>query len=254
MRRIRITIAYDGTGFHGWQVQPGLPTIQGTLEEIVSGIEKKPVHVAGSGRTDAGVHALAQVAAFSIDNPIPFYNLRKAINRLLPAAIRVLAAEEVAADFNPRYDAIAKTYEYRIFRAEICPPFERHYVYHHPYPLDEAAMMALAPLLEGVHDFTAFAASDERDGQGHSKVRTVFSSRIERLPDRMIYRVRGSGFLKHMVRNIVGVLLEAGKGNVDREGLLRRLAGDSAIPTGPTAPACGLFLVSVEYPPAAINS
>lgn len=248
MRRIRITIAYDGTGFHGWQVQPGLPTIQGTLEEIVSGIEKKPVHVAGSGRTDAGVHALAQVAAFSIENPIPLYNLRKAINRLLPPAIRVLAADEVPLDFNPRYDAIAKTYEYRIFRAEICPPFEHRYVYHHPYPLDEAAMLELAPLLEGEHDFTAFAASDERDGQGHSKVRTVFSSRIERLPDRMIYRVRGSGFLKHMVRNIVGVLIEGGKGNVDREGLLRRLAGDASIPTGPTAPACGLFLVSVEYP------
>src|SRR6202140_4750623 len=132
MRRIKITLAYDGGPYHGWQVQPGLPSIQGTLEQIGSGIEGQPVHVAGSGRTDAGVHALAQVAAFSLANPIPLPNLRKAMNRLLPADIRVLEAEEAAADFHPRYAATAKTYEYRIFRAEVCPPFEHRYVYHHP--------------------------------------------------------------------------------------------------------------------------
>src|SRR5947209_12132971 len=118
MRRIRIKLAYDGGGFHGWQAQPGLPTIQGRLEEIVSGMEGRPVHVAGSGRTDAGVHALEQVAAFSISNPIPLMNLRRAINRLLPPAIRVLSAEEAPADFHPRFDAKAKTYEYRIRRGE----------------------------------------------------------------------------------------------------------------------------------------
>src|SRR5437764_8202062 len=116
MRRIRIDLSYDGTEYHGWQVQPGLPTIQGALEEIVSSMEGKPVHVAGSGRTDAGVHALAQVAAFSIENPIPLPNLRRAVNRLLPPAIRVLSTEEVHADFHPRFDAMSKTYEYRIFR------------------------------------------------------------------------------------------------------------------------------------------
>src|SRR5690349_19801193 len=137
MRRIRIDLAYDGTGFHGWQVQPGLPTIQGLLEEIVSGMEGRPVHVAGSGRTDAGVHALGQVAAFSIENPIPLPNLQRAVNRLLPPGIRVLAAEEAHANFHPRFDAKAKTYEYRIVRQDVCSPFEWLYAHHFPYPLNE---------------------------------------------------------------------------------------------------------------------
>lgn len=248
MRRIRITVAYDGTDFFGWQVQPSLPTVQGLLESVVSGIEGRPVHVAASGRTDAGVHAFAQVAAFSIENPIPVANLRKAINRLLPHSIRVLEAAETYAAFNPRHDAVAKTYEYRIYRDEICPPFERRYVHHHPYVLDERVMIEAAPLLEGEHDFAAFAASDERDELGLSKVRRVFLSRVERMPDRLVYRVRGSGFLKHMVRNIVGVLIEVGKGNLASADVLRRLEPGCLIPAGPTAPAQGLFLVSVEYP------
>lgn len=247
MRRIRIELTYDGTDFHGWQVQPELPTIQGTLEQVISSIEGSPVQVAGSGRTDAGVHAIAQVAAFSIVNPIPVDNLRRAINRLLPFDIRVTRVEEVAEAFHPRFDAKAKNYEYRIYRAEICPPFERRYVYHHPYPLDVEAMISLAPMLEGDHDFTAFAATDERDELGASKVRTVFSSGLSLEGDRLIYRVRGSGFLKHMVRNIVGVLLEVGKANVDRAGFVARLEPGCGIPAGPTAAARGLFLMSVEY-------
>jgi tRNA pseudouridine38-40 synthase len=247
MRRIRIDLAYDGTDFHGWQVQPGLPTIQGTLESVISGIEGRPVPVEGSGRTDAGVHALSQVAAFRVENPIPLDNLRRAMNRLLPRDIRILRVEEAAPDFHPRFQAKAKTYEYRIFRGEICSPFERRYVYHHPYPLQVDAMIDAAPLLEGEHDFTAFAASDERDEAGASKVRTVFCSRLTQESDRLIYRVTGSGFLKHMVRNIVGVLLEVGKGNADREGVLARLKPGCGIAAGPAAPARGLFLVSVEY-------
>lgn len=247
MRRIKIQLSYDGTDYHGWQVQPGLATIQGTLEEVISGIEGKPVQVAGSGRTDAGVHAIAQVAAFSIDNPIPVENLKRAANRLLPRDIRITRAEEAAPDFHPRFQAKAKTYEYRIFRDEICPPFERRYVYHHPYPLRVEKMIAAAPLLEGEHDFTAFAASDERDELGVSKVRTIFCSRLSQEKDRLIYRVTGSGFLKHMVRNIVGVLLEVGKKNVDEGGVRARLEPGSGIPPGPTAPAGGLFMISVEY-------
>jgi tRNA pseudouridine38-40 synthase len=255
MRTIKITVSYDGTDFHGWQVQPGLATIQAALEEVVSGIEGAPVHVAGSGRTDAGVHALAQVAAFSISNPIPAWNLVKAMNRLLPRDIRVLSAEEVPPDFHPRYAAVAKTYEYRILRAEICPPFDRRYVHHHPYPLNEPRMIECARLLEGEHDFSAFAASDDRDELGRSKVRTVFSSRVEsgvesrveKCGDRLIYRVRGSGFLKHMVRNIVGVLFEVGKGNLTADDVRARLEPGCGLPAGPTAPARGLFLVSVEY-------
>jgi tRNA pseudouridine38-40 synthase len=240
-RRIRMTVAYDGTDFHGWQVQPGLPTIQGVLEEIIGGMEKKPVHVAGSGRTDAGVHALAQVAAITLDNPIPLPNFLRAVNRLLPPAIRALAAEQVDPAFHPRFDAIAKTYEYRILRVPICSPFEWNWVHHHPYPLNEEAMMCAARRLEGEHDFTAYAASDERDAEGKSKVRTIFDSRLERKDDRLIYRVRGSGFLKHMVRNIVGTLIEVGRGNLAVEAL------PQIEKCGATVPAKGLTLVSVEY-------
>ncbi len=241
MRRIRIHIAYDGTAFHGWQVQPGLPTVQGVLEQIVSGIEGTPVHIAGSGRTDAGVHAVEQVAAFSIANPIPVDNLRRAVNRLLPAAIRVTEVVETHPDFHPRFDAKAKTYEYRIVRGEVCSPFEWPYVHHYPYPLDEARMAQLAQAFTGEHDFTAFAAADERDAEGQSKVRTVFESALERAGERkLVYRIRGSGFLKHMVRKIVGTLIEAGKGNL---GDLAALPANS----GPTAPAKGLFLLRVEY-------
>jgi tRNA pseudouridine38-40 synthase len=239
-RRIKIEIAYDGGPYYGWQVQPDLPTIQGVLEEVVSNIEGKPVQVAGSGRTDAGVHALAQVAAFTIENPIPPPNLQRAMNRLLPPAIRILSVEDVHAEFHPRFHAKAKLYEYRLARGEVCSPFEWPWVHHYPYPLDGERMMRLARTFEGEHDFTAFAASDERDAEGHSKVRTIYSSQLTAEPGRLIYRVRGSGFLKHMVRNLVGTLLEAGKGNI--EDL-------SVIPTksGPTVPAKGLFLIRVEY-------
>src|SRR5271163_4399491 len=178
MRRIKIQLSYDGTDYHGWQVQPGLPTIQGVLEAVISGLEGREVAVAGSGRTDAGVHALAQVAAFTIENPIPVENLARAMNRQLPRDIRVTRAEEAQTDFHPRFQAKAKTYEYRIFRDEICPPFERRYIYHHPYPLCVEEMIAAAPLLEGEHDFTAFAASDERDEMRASKVRSIFCSRL----------------------------------------------------------------------------
>jgi tRNA pseudouridine38-40 synthase len=187
------------------------------------------------------------VAAFTIANPIPVENLRKAINRLLPGDIRILDAAEAPKEFHPRFAATAKTYEYRILRAEICPPFERRYVHHHPYPLDEQRIIELAPLLEGEHDFTAFAASDERDELGLSKIRRIYSSTVCRNSDRLTYRVRGSGFLKHMVRNIVGVLLEAGKGNLQRDDVLARLQPGCQIPAGPAAPARGLFLISVEY-------
>ena len=251
MRRIRATLAYDGTDFHGWQVQPGLATIQGTLEAVVAEIEGRAVHVAGSGRTDAGVHALAQVAAFTIENPIPPPNLRKAMNRLLPPSIRVLAVEQAALDFHPRFQATAKTYEYRIARDEVCPPWEWRYVQHHPYPLDLERMIGCAPLVVGEHDFTAFAASDERDEEGQSKVRTIFSSRLETVPGRLTYRVRGSGFLKHMVRNIVGSLLETGRGNLDADGWRELLAPGCPQKAGPTAAAKGLFLVGVEYQAAA---
>jgi tRNA pseudouridine38-40 synthase len=234
VRRIRFNVTYDGTDFHGWQIQPDLPTIQGTLENILTQIEGGPVKVEGSGRTDAGVHARAQVAAASLTNPIPPDNLRRAVNRLLPPSIRIYDVAEAPAEFHPRFDAVAKTYEYRIFRSEVCDPFQFRYVHHHPYPLDLSAMQHLAAGLEGEHDFARFAASDPSDAEGRSKVRTIFSSVLAERGDLWIYRVRGSGFLKHMVRNIVGYLIEGGKGNGPVAG-------------GPTVPAKGLTLWSVEY-------
>ncbi|MFN7924254.1 MAG: tRNA pseudouridine(38-40) synthase TruA [Bryobacteraceae bacterium] len=247
-RRIRISVAYDGTEFHGWQVQPGLVTIQSSIQDALAEIEGSPVHVTGSGRTDAGVHALAQVAAFDLKNPIPTDNLRRALNRLLPRAIRILDVQEAPPDFHPRRHATAKTYEYRIWRGEVCPPFERLYVHHHPYPLDVSRIGEMASIFEGDHDFSAFAAADDADALGRSKVRTIFGSELLQDGLRLLYRVRGSGFLKHMVRMMVGTLLEVGKGNLGREELRAFLNPVPGAPkAGPRAPASGLFLVSVEY-------
>ncbi len=244
-RRLRIRLAYDGTDFHGWQVQPDLPTVQGALEEILSEIEGAPVHVAGSGRTDAGVHATVQVAAFTLANPIPPDNLKRAVNRLLPHSIRVLSVEEAPADFHPRFDAVAKTYEYRLYRGETCSPFLWRTVHHYPYPLDIDRMIRLAALLAGEHDFTAFAAADDRDAERRSKARTIFTSALRMEEQTLCYRVRGSGFLKHMVRNLAGTLVEGGKGNLDEAGLGALLSGTGKC--GPTLPAKGLTLLSVEY-------
>ncbi len=246
-RRLKLILSYDGTAYHGWQVQPGLPTIQGVLEAAAAEIEGKPVNVIGSGRTDAGVHALAQVASCTIENPIPADNLRRALNRLLPRDIRVLSVEQATPGFHPRFHARAKTYEYRIWRAEICPPFERHFVYHFPFPLDERPLSAAALCFEGEHDFSAFAAADDKDALGGSKVRTIFSSRALRTGDLLVFRVRGSGFLKHMVRNMVGALLESGKGNLSLDHLAATLNPGYAGKTGHSAPARGLFLVKVDY-------
>jgi tRNA pseudouridine38-40 synthase len=247
VRRLKLTIAYDGTDYHGWQVQPGLATIQGVLQDVFAEIEKAPVHVEGSGRTDAGVHAEAQVAAVSIQNPIPPANLKKALNRLLPPAIRVNTVQEAPPSFHARYDAVSKTYHYRIWRGELVPPPLVRYCHHHPYPLDDAAVTAAARLFEGEFDFSAFAGSDETDALRRSKVRRIFSSSAERTGDLLVYKVNGSGFLKHMVRAIAGTLIEAGKGNLDAEGVLRLLGAPPGIKATHVAPARGLHLVRVFY-------
>ncbi|HYO82923.1 MAG TPA: tRNA pseudouridine(38-40) synthase TruA [Bryobacteraceae bacterium] len=247
MRRIRLVLSYDGTDYHGWQVQPGLPTVQGVLESAFLEIEKSPVKIEGSGRTDAGVHARAQIAAVTIKNPIPPANLRKALNRLLPGDIRVLDVAEVAPNFHPRFDALSKTYEYRIWRGETMPPFERRWALHHPFPADDHAFMRSAPLFMGEHDFSVFAAADETDSLGRSKVRTIFSSAAEKKGDLLIYRVNGSGFLKHMVRNIVGTLLEAAKGNADADRIRYMLTAPPGVRANPMAPARGLWLIRVFY-------
>ena len=248
MRNIRIKLAYDGTDFRGWQVQPNQATIQGALQQVLAEIEGATVEVHGSGRTDAGVHALGQVASFHFKNAIPADNLRKAMNRLLPDAIRVLEAEEVDADFHPRRRAVSKTYEYRILRGEVCPPFSSRYVYHHPYPLNEEAMAEAADAFAGTRDFRSLAAASGEEKE--STVRTIFLSVLEKNGELLTYCVRGNGFLYRMVRNIVGTLLEVGRGNLAADDIDRILAAKQRSQAGPTVPARGLFLVEVEFPAA----
>ena len=263
-RNIKLVLAYDGTDYFGWQIQPGHPTIQGLLASAIGRLTGENVLPQGSGRTDAGVHALAQVATFATQSPIPVENLTQALNDTLPTAVRVLSAHEVVPEFHARKSAKAKTYEYRLYRGTICSPFLARHVWHYPYPLDESAMAEAADVVAGEHDFTSFAAVDpeKRSGEAaveegvidqaaadkpRSNVRLIHSSAWERRGDELVYRVRGSGFLHHMVRNLVGTFVLVGKGTVDRKGLERILAARDRSSAGATAPASGLFLMSVEY-------
>ena len=250
MRNLKITLAYDGRDFHGWQAQPERSTVQGTLAGAIERVTGCRVLPQGSGRTDAGVHALAQVASCRLDAGIPTENLQRALNHALPPAIRVLSVEEAAPEFHARKSARAKTYRYRIFRGEVCPPFLARYVYHYPYPLNEDAMRAAADIVVGEHDFTSFAAVDPehgRDEEAASNRRTICSSEWTRQEQELTYTVRGNGFLHHMVRNLVGTFLLVGKGTLNREGMKSILEARERSAAGPTAPACGLYLASVEY-------
>ena len=250
MRILKLVLAYDGTDFAGWQVQPDRPTIQGTLQQCVGRITGENVLPQGSGRTDAGVHALGQVASLQLASPIPARNLGIALNHVLPASIRVLGVEEMPEGFHARRSAVAKTYLYRMFRGDVCSPFLARYVWHYPYPLDEAAMAEAANAVIGEHDFTSFAAADpERDKpkDARGNVRTVLESEWRRDGDELVYRVRGRGFLHHMVRNLVGTFLLVGKGTLSRDDVARILAAKHRSAAGATAPASGLCLLNVEY-------
>ena len=250
MRNLKLVLAYDGSEFSGWQVQPDAATIQGTLASAIGRVTGEKVLPQGSGRTDAGVHALDQVATFSTESPIPTENLVKALNDILPAAIRVLEVGEAAADFHARKSARAKTYRYRMYRGTICPPFLARYVWHYPYPLDEDAMRAAAGLVVGEHDFTSFAALDPERGRDEGEVtnvRHIFRSSWQRDGDELVYSVRGSGFLHHMVRNLVGTFVLVGKGTLKASDIERILEARNRSAAGATAPASGLYLVGVEY-------
>jgi tRNA pseudouridine38-40 synthase len=276
-RTLKLTLAYDGSAFHGWQVQPGKPTIQGTLAEIIESLTGEKFLPQGSGRTDAGVHALAQIATFQTASSIPAANFRTVLNDRLPAAIRVLAVEEMPEGFHARHSALGKRYHYRIWRADVVPPFLARYVTHHPYPLNETAMQQAAALVAGEHDFTSFAAVDpdralrlaeapsvrratprpvpdtrqptelQPSDLQPTNIRTIYESRFERHAEELLYIVRGSGFLHHMVRNLVGTFLLVGKGSIAPEAIPRILEARDRRTAGPTAPAEGLYLVEVEY-------
>jgi len=250
MRNLKVILTYDGTEFSGWQVQPGAATVQGTLASAIGRITGEKVLPQGSGRTDAGVHALAQVVTFVTESSVPTKNFVKALNDILPASMRVLEVAEAPPEFHARHSAQAKTYRYRIYREATCPPFLARYVWHYPYPLDEAAMTRAAALVEGEHDFTSFAAVDPergREDEPASKVRIIHSSSWERAGGELVYSVRGSGFLHHMVRNLVGTFILVGKGTLQAEDVSRILAARNRSAAGPTAPASGLYLVNVEY-------
>lgn len=266
MRNWKLTLAYDGTEYSGWQIQPGQPTIQGELQAALGRVTNEGPLPQGSGRTDAGVHALGQVASFLLEAPIPAESLRRALNRTLPAAIRILRAEEATESFHARHSAVAKTYEYRVFqektigRERLCPPFLARYVYAYPWPLDMERLNEAARHFVGTQDFLSFAASDPdgtpREASGDTAVpapaiRTVFASAWEERHiaegNLLVYRVRGSGFLHHMVRNLVGTMLDVGRGYSQASDLPGMLAARTRAAAGPTAPARGLFLQSVEY-------
>ncbi|WP_420239411.1 tRNA pseudouridine(38-40) synthase TruA [Telmatobacter bradus] len=261
----KLTLSYDGTDFKGWQVQPGERTVQGELQATLGRIVGEAPLPQGSGRTDAGVHALAQVASFPLSTHIPASNLHRALNGKLPPSIRVIETKIVRNTFHARHSSQAKTYEYRIFRAALCPPFLARYVYASRWPMDFDALQQAAQAFVGQHDFLSFAASDPdlgtrenpgsqiNDGKQKSTIKTIFSSTWSQAESSdgplLIYRVRGNGFLHHMVRNLVGTMLEIGRGKFKTEDIPRILAARSRSAAGPTAPARGLFLHSVEYRP-----
>jgi tRNA pseudouridine38-40 synthase len=250
MRNLKVTVSYDGADFSGWQVQPDATTVQGTLASAIGRITGEKVLPQGSGRTDAGVHALAQVMTFVTESTVPTGNFVKALNDILPGSVRVLEVEEAPPEFHARHSTRAKTYRYRIYRESICPPFLARYVWHFPYPLNEDAMGQAAKLVVGEHDFTSFAAVDPERGREDaavSNVRKIFSSSCERLGDELVYTVRGSGFLHHMVRNLVGTFILVGKGTLHVEDVTRILEARNRSAAGATAPASGLYLVNVEY-------
>jgi len=262
-RNLKVTLAYDGTDFNGWQIQPGLPTVQGVLAESIVCITGERVMPQGSGRTDAGVHALGQVASFNIRSPIPERGLMVALNDILPSSVRVNSVEQVEETFHARHWAKAKTYRYRIYRGDICPPFEARYVFHDPYPMDEEAIVRASEHVVGRHDFTSFAACDPdrsariaeaeqgcagRDcGSVPSNVRTIHSALWMRNSEELSFTIRGDGFLHHMVRNLVGTFLQVGKGALRVSDIPAILEARDRSAAGPTAAASGLYLVNVEY-------
>jgi tRNA pseudouridine38-40 synthase len=262
-RSLKIVLAYDGTNLVGWQRQPFGVSVQALVEDALAAIEGRPVVVVGAGRTDAGVHALGQVASVLIDHPIPTDELARALNARLPREVRVLSVEAAADDFHARYSARSKTYRYLVLNDRFVSPFERRYVWHVPRPLDVEAMAAAACHLEGRLDFAALQGAGSC---AKTTVRTIAQARLHLLPamevaggltlpsrpagGRLVaFDVRGDGFLRHMVRNAVGTLVEIGHGRRTPSSMANLLASGDRTLAGPTAPATGLFLVGVEYAP-----
>ena len=277
MHNIKLTVAYDGTDFRGWQIQPGQPTIQGVLSDVVQQLTQERLNLHGAGRTDAGVHAWGQVVNFKTHSELAPEQFGRGCNALLPPSIRVREVEEVGPDFHARWMAQAKTYAYFIYRGPIVPPFRWRYVLHVPQELDFSAMSEAARYFEGEHDFTSFSAStgSEEGARDQTMIRSVFCSELidgssgswfrlwdsisdqQRCPnacsDEWIYRVRGTSFLRYMVRKIVGTLLQVGRGRLPAREIPYLLEKRDRSCCGPTAPPHGLCLQSVEYPDPTVS-
>jgi len=244
-RTIKLTIAYDGTDFFGWQRQASERTVQAVLEDALAPIEGQRVVITGAGRTDAGVHADGQVASVSLTATIGVLELQRALNATLPPDVRVCDVAEVRADFNARFDARLKAYRYAIWCGDVLPPRHRRYAWHLPQALDVTAMQEAAALLIGRHDFAAFQAAGS-DVQ--TTVREVTVSKVDQSSAATIdYEISGTGFLRHMVRNIVGTLADVGRGRVDLTAMLDILSSRDRARASATAPPHGLTLVRVEY-------
>lgn len=250
MRNIRLVIAYDGTAYAGWQRQAAPATVQGTLEEKISLMANAQVNLHGAGRTDAGVHALGMVANFQTMSNIPCQGFVNGLNSLLPSDIRILDAEDVAPDFHARFSAKGKRYSYHISTLPTLLPHQRLYHAHVPGSLNLPLMESALASIVGEHDFSSFEASGSRDlsiTTGRGAVRRIFSANLERNEDTIIMLIHGNGFLRHMVRNIAGTVLEVGQGKRTIEEFVETLEVHDRGKAGPTAPAHGLFLDAVFY-------
>ena len=244
MRRIRLRVAYDGTAYCGWQVQPEVPTIEGELNQAISRLTKEEIIVIGASRTDAGVHAKGNVAAFDTESTIPADRFAYALNPLLPEDIVVVASDEVEADWHPRYCDTEKTYEYKILNSKFPDPMRRRDTYHVSFDLDLEKMREAAGYLKGEHDFKSFCSAG---AQVQTTVRTIYAVNVTKEDDMVHIRIAGNGFLYNMVRIIVGTLIEVGKGERRPEEMTAILESRDRTKAGATAAAQGLFLQEVEY-------
>ena len=250
MRYFKLVIAYDGTDFHGWQIQANKPTIQGEIVGVLRRITQESVVLHGAGRTDAGVHAFGQIGSFRTQSTLSAVEFQRALNALLPQTIRIVNAEEVGPNFNARWSARGKIYRYRLYRGRVVPPMLWRYVLHYPFPLDEDAMRDAAARFVGIHDFTSFAAStgSEEDDNARSMEREIFSTELARSIDNeeLVFTVRGRSFLRYMVRKMVGTLLDVGRGKLTPGDIDRLYELKDRSKSGPTVPSQGLCMVSVE--------
>ena len=251
MRYLKLTIAYDGTDFYGWQIQANKPTVQGEIVSVLRRLTQENIQLHATGRTDAGVHALGQVASFRTQSSLSPLEFQRALNALLPPTIRIVASEETGPDFSARWSAKGKIYRYRIYRGKVVPPTLWRYVLHYPFPLDEDAMRDAAARFVGTHDFSSFAAStgSEEDDKERNMQREIYSVELKRTDDgeELWFTVHGRSFLRYMVRKMVGTLLDVGRGKLKPEDIDRLYELKDRSKSGPTVPPQGLFMVHVDH-------